>query len=56
MKLAKEALEAAEYAEMRGYVVLVEKCYAMVGCRSTEQVLLLKALQQLVDAEREVSW
>ena len=51
---AKEAYDAMVKADEFGDVCIVEKCYVLIGTKSQDQSLLFCALQQLVDAEREV--
>uniref|UniRef100_A0A7S4J9G5 cGMP-dependent protein kinase n=1 Tax=Odontella aurita TaxID=265563 RepID=A0A7S4J9G5_9STRA len=50
---AAEAYNAMIEADRLGDVCVVEMCHVLIGTRPEEQSLLLCALQQLVDLERE---
>eukprot|EP00957_Ditylum_brightwellii_P132225 10082076-Ditylum_brightwellii.AAC.1 len=41
-------------SERLGDMVIVEKCYVILGVRRKEMILLFSALQQIINWEREV--
>jgi hypothetical protein len=51
---ASQAYKYTTEAEKLGEICVVERCYVLVGTKSTDHALLFYALQQLIDIEREV--
>lgn len=51
---ASQAYRYIAEAERLGEICVIERCYVLVGTKSTDHALLFYALQQLIDIEREV--
>lgn len=55
MYLGKESFQAMNKASAAGDVLIVEKCYVMIGGTQSEQLLHLRLLEHMIQEEGDVS-